>query len=375
VPSLVELFAEVHYRLANLLIHLRRYEAAAATYERILARHPDDPQALFQRAWCLLEVPHRREEGIAGFQTLLQHSPSSGGYYLLACALQQESRHDEAVEAFREVIGLDGNGSTDFFHNYAISLEAVRRYEDAADAYRNAARLDPSDATAWSMLGAMMVHLGRWKDAAQCQERTLRLAPTLDHALHFADTLYELNRLDEAEQVLRDAIRQVPRSSEAKERLATVLTALDRYDEALRTAREVCDSTSNALSSRLVLAAVLSEAGRPGDALAVARGAVDTSPHEAMAHAALGRVYVKIHDGASALAAFDRMAACLPDETERLPSSPWVICLAGRGEALSILGRHHEAVATFDELRRIDPDFLERWPEVSGHYERSARLV
>src|SRR5262245_50942576 len=169
------LWARLHFRVANLFLRFRRYEAAADAYERFLRIRPDDPQVRFQHAWCLLEVPHRRVEGIVGFQRLLADSPSAGGYYLMACALQKESRHDEAVHAFHESLRLDESESADVYHNYAVSLEALRRFEEAADAYRSAAQLDPSDGEAWGLFGEVLAILGRWKDAAPCQERAMRL--------------------------------------------------------------------------------------------------------------------------------------------------------------------------------------------------------
>src|SRR5687767_10840323 len=89
--------ARFHNRMASLLIRLHRYEAAANAYERALRIRPDDLHVQFWRAWCLLEVPDRRVDAIEGFQTLLKQSPSGGGYYLLACGLQKEGRHEEAV--------------------------------------------------------------------------------------------------------------------------------------------------------------------------------------------------------------------------------------------------------------------------------------
>jgi tetratricopeptide (TPR) repeat protein len=291
----------------------------------------------------------------------------------LACGLQKEARHEEAIDAFREAGRLEDSGTADFFHNYAVSLEAVRRFEEAADAYRSAAQLNPSDAEAWGNLGALLVGLGRWKDAAPCQERALRLAPSVTHALNLASTLYELNRLDEAERVLRDAVVLDFRAVDVRELLATVLAGQDRYDEAIRLARETCESSSGALSSRTVLACVLAEAGCLDEALRVVKAAVDIAPQDPRAHGALGTVYVKMNDGASALAAFERMADCLAPEPDRLPSSPWVSYAAGRGIALSLVGQHDDAMAAFEDVLRADPEFFVRWPEVAPHYQLSSR--
>jgi tetratricopeptide (TPR) repeat protein len=291
----------------------------------------------------------------------------------LACGLQKEARHEEAIEAFREAGRLEDSGTADFFHNYAVSLEAVRRFEEAADAYRSAAQLSPSDAEAWGNLGALLARLGRWKDAAPCQERAMRLAPSVTHALNLASTLYELNRLDEGERVLRDAVALEPQSADVKELLATVLAGKDSYDEAITLAREACVSTSGALSSRAVLAGVLSEAGCLDEALRIAREAVGVAPQDARAHGTLGTVYVKMNDGGSALAAFERMALCLPPEPDRLPSSPWVSYAAGRGIALSLVGQHDDAMAAFEDVLRADPELFMRDGRKSRHTIKSRR--
>ncbi len=364
--------ARFHCHVASLFLRLHRYEAAADAYKRALHHCPDDVHLEFQRAWCLLEVPRRRADGIIGFQKLLRQSPSSGGYYLLGCGLQREARYEEAVDAFREATRHEGFETADFFHNYAFCLEAVRRYEEALDAYRIAAQLNPSDADAWSNLGGLLAELGRWTDAAPCQERAVRLAPDATRIVHFASTLYELSRLSEAERVLRDAVVTNPRSVDVRDWLAMVLAGQDRYEEAIAVARANAASPSAPIWSRIVLASVLSEAGCSDEALQVAKAAVEAAPHDAKAHGALGDVYLKMNACGSALDAFER-AERLCRNPQPLPASDWIRCASGRAVALSLLDRHEEAMAAFAEVLRADPEFLERWPEVASHHQRSSR--
>jgi tetratricopeptide (TPR) repeat protein len=370
--SLRDAVADFHYHVANLFLRLHRDEAAANAYGRVLRIRPRDAQAQFYRAWCLLDVPRRRQEGITAFQDLLRDSPSAAGFFLLGCGLQQESRHEEAVQAFREAARLENPGTADLQYNYAVSLTALRRFEEAADAYENAVHLNPSSGEAWGNLGAAFAELGRWRDAAPCQDRAMRLAPSLTHGLNLASTLYELNRLDEAERVLRDSLVLDSRSTYAKELLALVLTGQDRYDEAIKLAREICAVNPDAISSRVVLAGVLLEAGHLDEAINEAKAAADVAPSDPGPHCTLGAIYVKMSDGTAALAAFERMGRCL-DPSVELPLSSRVSCDAGRGAALSLLGRHVEAMAAFEEVLRTDQGFFERWPEVAPHYQLSSR--
>ena len=183
-------------------------------------------------------MPDRRVEGIAAFENLLKSSPSASGYYLMACGLQKESRHEEAVQAFGDAARLKTPATADFYSNHAISLNALRRLEEAADAYQDAAHLNPADGAAWGSLGAVLANLGPGTDAVPCLERAMRLAPSALHGLNLGETLYELNRLEEAERVLRESLAIDPRSTAIKEALAAVLAGQDRCDEALALAQD-----------------------------------------------------------------------------------------------------------------------------------------
>ena len=373
--SLIEARWRFHYHLANLFLRLHRYESAANAYERALRVLPGNPYFQYQRAWSLLAVPHRRVEGISAFEDLNKSSPSSSGYYLMAGGLQKESRHEEAVQAFREAARLEPAQSADFHYNHAISLSALRRFEEAAEAYQTAAHLNPSDGEAWGNLGAAFAELGRWKDAAPCQERAMRLAPSVQHGLDLGETLYELNRLDEAERVLREALVIEPRSTDAKEALAVVLAGQDRYDDALLLAHELCAANPVPLSSRVVLAGVLMDAGRLEEARREALTAEAADPSDPRPQFILGYTYLKLNDGGAALTAFERGQSSLGQGTQLRSHSSRVSSAVGRGSALSLLGRHEEAMSAFEQALRIDPGFFERWPDLAEHYERSSRAI
>jgi tetratricopeptide (TPR) repeat protein len=152
-----------------------------------------------------------------------------------------------------------------------------------------------------------------------------------------------------------------------------VLAGQDRNDDALTLARELCGVKPVAVSSRVVLAGVLLEAGRLEEALHEAIAAGDADPSDPRPQAVLGSIYVKMNDGAAALAAFERVQACLAQTTEPPSASSRVWSATGRGNALTVLGRYEEAISAFEEALRIDPGFFERWPEAAVLYERSLR--
>jgi tetratricopeptide (TPR) repeat protein len=363
------------WALASVWHRFGRYEQAANMYERILRLRPNDKQVIFHRAWWLIEIPHRRKEAIEALRGLLEGSPYAFGSFLLGNALQMEGRDQEAVDAFAEAARLGGPGPPDLYHNWGKSLAILRRREEAAEVLRQAALLQPSDVDAWRMLGATFIELGQWKDAAACQERVMRLQPSVTHGLELGGTLYELNRLEDAERVLREALAIDSQSTDAKGLLAMVLSDQDRHSEAIELARQIRAAAPNDVPPRLVLGHVLSWAGHFEEALREANAAAEIAPTESRPYSALGNIYIRMNDGQAAQRSFDCMAACIDPAVERLPSTDWVWCYAGRGVAFSLLNRHDEAMVAFEEALRIDGQIFERCQPYAPHYERSRRAT
>jgi tetratricopeptide (TPR) repeat protein len=374
IALLVTWRRQLHDQFARLLLRLHRYEAAANAYARALRVGPDDAHLRFQRAWSLLEVPHRRLESIAAFEELMTSSPSGFGYFLLACAFQAEERHEEAVRAFQEAVRLGHCEDADFHKHRGYSLHALGRFDEALEACQTAAHLDPVDADAWAGLAATLVELDRWRDAAHCQQRAMRLAPDLERGLGLFDILYELNRLDEAERTARECLAIDPRSTDAKERLAVALADQDRLDDAMALALELCAVRTAPVSSRVVLAGVLLNAERLDEALAEARAAAEAAPSDPRPDFVLGFIYGKMNDGEAALAAFERVQA-YHQNVEPCSTSTRAAVAVGRGNALSVLDRHDEAMSAFEEGLRLAPGYFERWPKLASHYQRSSREI
>jgi tetratricopeptide (TPR) repeat protein len=374
MPLLEEHRIRFLWSVAGLWLRVKRPERAARVYERILRIRPDDRQAVFQRAWSLIDIPHRRNEAIAALRDLLDHSPPYPfGLFLMGSALQIEGRHQEAVAAFEKAERGKRPGPPEFYFNWGKSLIALGRREDAAEAFRQAALLNPSDVESWRILGGILVELRRWQDGAACQERVMRLAPCVLHGLELGETLYELNRLDEAEQVVRQVLALEPRSANATGLLAQIVTEQGRHEEGVHLARRIRTADPAALEPRVVLAGVLSLTGKKDEALQEANAAVDIAPGDPRAHYALGNVCVVMNDGHAALLAFDRMAECMDRDSDRIPSLWREWCCAGRGAALSLVGRHAEAMAAFTEALTVDPQFFARCRTFAPYYERSSR--
>jgi tetratricopeptide (TPR) repeat protein len=85
-----------------------------------------------------------------------------------------------------------------------------------------------------------------------------------------------------------------------------------------------------------------------------------------------GAVAIEDSNGSVALKSFDRAHQLLgaTESADRFPGGHWVSCESGRASALSLLGRHDEALNAFDNVLEVDPTCLDRYDEVKAFMMR-----
>jgi tetratricopeptide (TPR) repeat protein len=370
-----DVVVRVNDDLGRTFLRLHLFDAASKAFDRVLRTRPTDFGALLFRGWTL---SYRRKyaESIPYLLRALEVRRYGWAFYLLGRGLQAEDRQAEAIDAFREAIELqDSDYEIDaVYSDLGVSLAASNQFAEAAEAFGQAASLKPSNADHWEQLGYTLTQLGRWSDAAPCQERVLRMVPSSTAAWRLGYTLAELGRQAEAETVLRQALEGEPKSIEIRLALAGALSELERFEEAMRIASDCCGKNPAASHPRMVLAGVLAESGRLAEAHHEAAKVIDLNPDLADAHATLGSISLREKDGERALAAFDRsleIHATSDEASDRTALGLWVQLVFGRSAALNLLGRHAEALEGFAGVVAIDPTFFERYDEAAELYRQS----
>jgi protein O-GlcNAc transferase len=171
------------------LQHLGRYREAAELSRSVLAREPDNVDALQLLSAALLAQGHSRES--------------------LACLRQAAELAPESAETRA---------------NLASVLVRTGDHAGAIDAYRHAVRLRPAYVGAWHNLALLMKILGRYDEAEECCRCGLRANARhagLRHAL--AGALFEQGRVDEAVDEARASLAADPGASAAHSDLLRML--------------------------------------------------------------------------------------------------------------------------------------------------------
>ncbi len=192
------------------------------------------------------------------------------------------------------------------------------------------------------------------------------LAPTSTHASNLATVLFELERFDEAEKALSRAIELDPAATHLRIRLAMALAYRSAYERAFAVLDDVTRVEPHNPAALSSAVAIFILKGDLTTAVERAADFVDRWPESALAYETLGWAHFKDSNANASVAAYDR-AIVLEPGSARLT--------AARAAALSLAGRHHEALRAFESAADMGPGSIEQQPEWIERLHASRRAV
>lgn len=261
--------------------------------------------------------------------------------HLMGLVHLQQGRAAEAADHIARAVRSKPENSQ-YQANLGVALNAAGRSAEAVDALQRATTIDPEFAEAYSNLGMALRGLGRLEDAITAYRRAVRLRPK-EAGFHFnlANTLRDAGYLFEAESAYRRAILQRPKYAAAQNGLAAALDHQGRTAEAL----SIADGAlrENPLSAELTLrrARLLYRQGHIEDAVAGFDRSIQLNPGFGEAH--LHRSHAVRHEARDA--DVDALDSLFRSDAASVENR--IFAGFGLGKALTDLGEHREAVATF----------------------------
>ena len=214
--------------LADALARLRRFEEAAAQYDRFLAAFPTHSDARVKRATVRLRLEDR-DGAVADFEAAVEAAPDNP---------QLRLRYSDALAALGDVDGAriqaeqaSKLGSEDK-QRVGLLIETARRqvaqgrFESGLDTYREALEVEPGHVEARYGLATVLGHLGRLEQAEVEFATILETDPRHTEA---RKGLITARLLREDYTGARDAIREAltirPRDGHLAHALARLLAA------------------------------------------------------------------------------------------------------------------------------------------------------
>ena len=156
-------------------------ESARASYEAVLEKKADDPEAL-NGLGLVLERSGKLDEAIARYAQAAQLVPDKWTYrFNLAHAEAQAQRWDRATADYREAVRLFPD---DYATQYNLALALHNQGDDRAaiPEYEKAIQLAPSEPSFHLSLAMSLERLGKTSDAAREYQQYLQMNPSAPEA-------------------------------------------------------------------------------------------------------------------------------------------------------------------------------------------------
>jgi len=202
--------AGAFYCRGNALQELKRFEEAAASYDRAIALKADHADAFNNRGAALHELKRFGEALVSYQRATALAQDNAGAFCNLGAVLQELERFEEAVASYDRAIALMP-GYAPAFLNRGNALHALNRFDAAVASYDRAIALKPDYAEAFNNRAVALKELRRIDEALASCEKAIALKP--DYADAFNNrgvALQELKRFEEAAASYARAVALMP---------------------------------------------------------------------------------------------------------------------------------------------------------------------
>jgi tetratricopeptide (TPR) repeat protein len=265
--------------------------------------------------------------------------------HLMGILCFRARQFDQAVQWFARAIRQDPR--PEYLSSLGNTLQQQLRHEEALQTFDKAIQLKPDDAKLWRNLGNVLADLKRPAEAVLSLQHALKLDPqNWDVAEECGILLHGLGKFEEAYCCfgLCDELR--PNRGLTLYMRGRCLTDLKRFDEALvdsqrahlldPTNSEICNGIGN----------ILQMLGRHEEALKSLDKALELQPNFVEALNNKGTSLGHFHRFEEALSLFDQALELQP---------AYVPALVNKALMLNALHRFDEAIAVHDRVKLIDP--------------------
>lgn len=269
---------------------------------------------------------------------------------LLGATLLKARKLAEAEQYLRHSIQLAPNFAKPHADLGHLLLQ-TRRAEEAAVILQKAVELEPAEGDAWFNLGKALAVLGKGREADAAFEKSFDLNPERK-ALALAAEHHQQGRIEQAERMLRELLRNSPDNVDALRLLGVLSLAAGRLQEAERLLKRATHMAPDFADAQLDLGKVYKEQHKLADAIAALERAIALEPGNFFGHFLLASVLAPAARTDDAVAAYRKALELRPRH-----SGAWL----GLGHALKTAGEQEEAIAAYRECLRLRPGSGETW--------------
>ncbi|MBC7906118.1 MAG: tetratricopeptide repeat protein [Rhodospirillaceae bacterium] len=213
-----------------------------------------------------LQALGQAEQAVDAFDQAIALNPASAEAFCnVSSALNEVGRHEDALDAATQALVLNPN-LVEATNNFGNALLALGSPGEALECYAKVLSSAPEHAAAWFNQGNAFFELGEFDNAADSFLRSIELEDGAGKHYNLANALYAQGNLEQAAISYCDVIERDFGSMDARINLAVVLREMDRVDEAEGMLREALEIAPEDVDAHFNLSLVLLQQGRLSEA-------------------------------------------------------------------------------------------------------------
>ena len=338
-------FADLHYRIGNVLFQARRFGPVREAYRLALEEDVCPLRARDEIVEAVRRTGKRSSVPVIEFAAALTadclrdygHDAPGKEYFLDHVHLTIPATRRLAVLIATELISPDALLTDDAIARVTQRIEARIDAKAHAVALRNLAKV-----LTWA---------GKKSEAGPLALRALEALPDDTEALCMAAS-YETarGRLDLAIGRCRQVVELEPDCADGHQLLGAALYELGELEEACGHFMEVQTIRPDDADAYYIVAGILCDLGRHAEAIGHYGDAMRLAPHDAIIHRDLAATFATLGRREEGVSSY--VQAIELDPTDAAAHN-------GLGELLLADGKPHDAMACFRQAIRIDPAYRE----------------
>ena len=339
----------MRFLYAEMLVASRKIPEAVKQLRKAIEIGTDLDQVHLMLSALLFQDQRTRSEAVPVIQNFLSSKPASVLALMQLAKMHLASgQKKEAVAPAKRAWEIDSQ-NPEIALLYAIALEVNNRSKEAMQLYEQLYRLNPSNEELTARMVQIYRELGDMKDALALLEDASRSSdqPRPGLLMQKVIVLWELNRNQDADQILTQLLRDMPESDRVlymsglgKERLQQLDAAADLY-------ARIPEDSPLKLGANVRRALILQESKKFSEAEAILRPLVETDDSVPDVWVALASLMDEAGKPAEAASLMERAIKRFPDQNRML-------FLKGVFEEKS--GQSAKAMKTMRELIKLEPN-------------------
>jgi Flp pilus assembly protein TadD len=325
-------------------IDKKKFEAAIAPLQKVIADQPEFAYAHFQLAYVYTALK-RTDEARAEYARTAAIDPKMPEAYLnLGMLLLDKQEDAAAVAPLRKAVELLPAQSRPRYL-LAVALDRSGDQAGAAESFEALVHLDPNDITALGYLGWAALRKGKPDEAETRFRRALEVQPKGPEALKGLAHSLDAQKKPEAAGAYRDYLELKPDDSKARARLIHLLVELQQNDVALAELDRLDAGKQPTLESLKLRADIQIAGNKWDDSIVTLQQGLALAPNDAQLHGGLGRILLQKRDFAAAEKEL-RIALRLDGKN--------LFYFKDLSSTFFLGGNYPAALATLDEIAKVE---------------------